>query len=99
MLPCRVEQVPRNRLREIAVGLLDEQAVAEVEHVAVEGKCALKVKAWGVGPKRSRCHSRDSPSLIVGMVPAGIHHSAMYAPSKRSNQLRRCDMIGVWDER
>src|SRR5690242_12612619 len=38
MLPRRVEQVPRNRLREISVRLFDEEAVAKIEHVAVKGQ-------------------------------------------------------------
>ena len=33
-----IEQMPSDRLREVAVGLLDQQAVAEIEHVAVEGE-------------------------------------------------------------
>ncbi len=36
MLPSRIQQVSRNRAGKIAVGLLDQQAVAEIEHVAME---------------------------------------------------------------
>src|SRR3546814_7015475 len=38
LLPGREEELPRHRLGEIAVGLLDEQAVAVIEHVAMEGE-------------------------------------------------------------
>ena len=38
VLPGRVEQVPRDGLREVAIGLLDQQAIPEIEHVAVEGE-------------------------------------------------------------
>jgi hypothetical protein len=30
--------LPRHRLREVAIGLLDSQAIAHVEHVAAEGE-------------------------------------------------------------
>jgi hypothetical protein len=36
MLPRRIEQLARNRTREIAVRLLDEKAVFEIEHIAPE---------------------------------------------------------------
>src|SRR3546814_7704042 len=38
LLLGREEELPRHRLGEIAVGLLDEQAVAVIEHVAMEGE-------------------------------------------------------------
>ena len=36
VLPGRVKQLPGDGLREVAIGLLDQQAILEVEHVAVE---------------------------------------------------------------
>src|SRR3546814_19547433 len=38
LLPGREEELPRHRLGEIAVGLLDEQAVAVIENGAMEGE-------------------------------------------------------------
>ena len=38
MLPGREQQLPGNRPAEVAVRLLDQQAIAEIEHVAVEGE-------------------------------------------------------------
>ncbi len=38
VLPGREQQLPRNRLGEIAIGLLDQQAILPVEHIAMEGQ-------------------------------------------------------------
>jgi hypothetical protein len=38
VLPRGEQQVPRDGPRKIAIRLLDQQAVAKVEHVAVEGE-------------------------------------------------------------
>jgi len=38
VLPGRKQQVPGNGLREIAVRLFDEHAIAKVEHVAMKGQ-------------------------------------------------------------
>ena len=38
LLPGREQELPRHGLREIAVGLLDQPAIAEIEHVAAEGE-------------------------------------------------------------
>jgi hypothetical protein len=38
VLPGCIEQMPRDCLGKIAVGLLNQQAVPEIEHVAVKGE-------------------------------------------------------------
>jgi hypothetical protein len=38
-LPGREEQLPRHGLGEVAIGLLDQPAIAEIQHVAAKGEC------------------------------------------------------------
>ena len=60
------------------------------------GNVVLNVKANGVGPRRSIDARRSFASPIVGTWPAGIHQSAIIAPSNFSNQSRRCFRTSAW---
>ena len=51
LLPGREQELPRHGLGEIAIGLLDQQAIAEIEHVAMEGE-RVAVPAPALRPRR-----------------------------------------------
>ena len=75
MLPGRVEQVPRDRLGEVAIGLLDQQAIAEIEHVAVEGE--LVAVARLVQQQRRLA---DQVEREVGETDVDLEHRPVPAP-------------------
>src|SRR5205823_4493128 len=89
-LPCRIfRQVDRRQRRHQTQPTQSGCMSSGSSAMPGAEKRFLKVKAWLVGPKRSMCHRRESPSLIVGIDPAGTHHKAWYAPSNRSKNSRR----------
>ena len=53
------------------------------------GNRCLNVNASGVGPCSARTPRRRKASSIVGIVPAGCHHSATLGPSQRWNHSNR----------
>src|SRR5438874_13709521 len=75
MLPRRIKQVPRNRLREIAVGLLDKTAILEVEHVAMERQL---IRVSGFAEQVSRL--ADQVEREVGEADVDLKHRPMPAP-------------------
>ena len=75
MLPRRVEQVPRDGLREVAIGLLDQQAILEVEYVAVEGQL---VAVAGVVQQQRRL--ADQVEREVGEADVDLERRAVPAP-------------------
>src|SRR5205814_2516175 len=75
VLPGRVKQVPRDGLSEVAVGLLDQQAVAEIEYVAVERE---PVAVAGLIEQQSRL--ADLVEREVGKTDVDLEHRPMPAP-------------------
>lgn len=59
------------------------------------GNGSRKLNAYGVDPLRRNDCRRSSASWMVGMCPAGTHHSTVIASSSFTNHLRRCRMIST----
>ncbi len=75
MLPGRVEQVPCNRLREIAVRLLDQKTVLEIEHVAVKREL-VAVASFAQEQRRLP----DQVERQVGEADVDLEHGSVPAP-------------------
>ena len=75
VLPGRIEQVPRDRLGEVAVRLLDQQAIAEVEHVPVKREL---IAITGFAEQQSRL--ADQVQRKVGETDVHLEHRAVPAP-------------------
>ena len=71
MLPRRIEQVPRDRLREVAVRLLDQQAIPEIEHVAVERQLVAVAE-----PRSAACRLPDQVERDVGEAEVDLERPA-----------------------
>src|SRR5690242_12062286 len=75
VLPGGVEQMPRDRLSEIAVGLLDQQAIAKIKHVAVKGEL---VAVAGLAEQQSRLP--DEIKRQVRKADVDLEHRPVPAP-------------------
>ena len=82
LLPGREQELPRHGLREIAVGLLDQPAIAEIEHVAVEGE-RVAVAPLPFGKAGGAQEMRRLPDQIeahVGEAEIDLDARRMAAP-------------------
>ena len=78
VLPGRIKQLPHHRPREVAVGLLDQQAVAEIEHVAVEREAVAVLV-----PRRLVEQQRRLPDQVereIGETEIDLDRRRMAAP-------------------
>ena len=75
VLPGGEKQVPRHRPREVAVGLLDQQAVAEIEDVAVEGQLVAVARLF-----EQMRRLPDQVERQVRKAEVDLQHRAMPAP-------------------
>ena len=82
VLPGGIEQVPGDGLGEVAVGLLDQEAVAEIENVAVEGErvavAALVLAFAGCAEQVGRL--TDQVERQVGETEVDLERGRVAAP-------------------
>src|SRR5919106_464717 len=75
MLPGREEKLPGDGLGEIAIGLLDQQAILPVEYIAVEGELVrITGKAEEIGPLP------DQVQRQIGEAKVDLQRRRMAAP-------------------
>ena len=81
-LPVGEQELPRDGLGEIAVRLLDQKAVAEIEHVAMKGE-RIGIAAFAFRLARNAEEMRRLPDEIepdIGERQIDLQHRRMAAP-------------------
>src|SRR5688500_16211043 len=82
MLPGREQKLPRDGPPEVAVGLLDQQAVLKIEHVAVEGE-RIAITAFAFARTRFAEQMGRLPNQVereVGQAEIDLERRRVTAP-------------------
>ena len=85
-LPVGEQELPRDRLREIAVGLFDQQAIAEIKRIAMKGeRVGIAALAFDFAGKAEKM--RPLPQQIeadVGQREIDLEHRRVAGPFRQA---------------